>query len=242
MDGYFEISIIAQTNLPKLPKPLQWLFGGRQAYQIIFRDINGQIVQEHVKEAFKVVILLKNQWVALTSSQTPMDKMVYKAYQVGNVNDAIVETDSQLISYNAQNSTLPAPVLLSSASYDSAAESITVDVNSFGIFSLAGFSAPDNSLDDLSCYPNPFNPCKQDITIQYYLANDSDVDIAIYDLLGNLVKTWEIPNGDTNAKAGLNQLSWNGRNGQGDIVANGGYIAFVHSDGQKKKFKILVVK
>jgi flagellar hook assembly protein FlgD len=45
-----------------------------------------------------------------------------------------------------------------------------------------------------------------------------------------------------NARTGLNQLTWNGRNGAGDIVANGGYILFVHSDNQKKKFKILVVK
>ena len=241
-DGYFEIAQIDQVNPPRLPKPLQWLFDGRKAYQIILRDEQGNIVQEQLKQAFKLVFILNNQWIASALGQQPVDHEGIKVYQVGSINEAVTDQNSQLISYNAQNSTLPAPVLLSSASYDSAAESITVDVNSFGIFSLAGFSAPDNSLDDLSCYPNPFNPCKQDITIQYYLANDSDVDIAIYDLLGNLVKTWEIPNGDTNAKAGLNQLSWNGRNGQGDIVANGGYIAFVHSDGQKKKFKILVVK
>jgi hypothetical protein len=224
-----------------LPKPLQWLFNGRQAYQIIFRDVNGNIVQEQTKLAFKIVIILKNQWMALVQSQ-PLDQKSIKVYQVGTANDAVIAQDNQAVSYNSQNSTLKAPLLISESSYDSSEEAVTVNVNSFGIFNLAGFNAPGISLEDLSCYPNPFNPNKQNITVQYYLEDDSDVAIAIYDLLGNLVKTWEIPSGDMNARTGLNQLSWDGRNGSGDIVANGGYILFVHSADQKKKFKILVVK
>jgi flagellar hook assembly protein FlgD len=79
-------------------------------------------------------------------------------------------------------------------------------------------------------------------TIQYYLINASDVGIAVYDLLGNLVKTWKISAGDNGAQAGLNQLSWDGRNGAGDVIANGGYIVSVHADRQNRKFKVLVVK
>jgi hypothetical protein len=240
-DGYFEITLIQQTNPPKLPKPLQWLLEQRKAYQIIFYDQNGNIVEEQVKKAFAVVIILKNQWIALAQSQPQINPKTLKVYQIGSVKEIVLPNGSQAISQHESKSQF-APVLMSESSYDSQEETITVEVSSFGIFNLAGFNAPGVSLDDLSCYPNPFNPYKQDITIQYYLINDSDVAIAIYDLLGNLVKTWEIPAGEMNARTGLNQLTWNGRNGSGDLVANGGYIVFVHSDDQKKKFKILVVK
>ena len=94
----------------------------------------------------------------------------------------------------------------------------------------------------LSCYPNPFDPYKQNLTIQYFLSNDSEVKIAIYDLLGNLVRTWETASSSEGARKGINQLPWDGRNGSGDMVANGGYILLLHANGTKQKFKILVVE
>ncbi|MBI5778795.1 MAG: Ig-like domain-containing protein, partial [Planctomycetes bacterium] len=243
-DGYFELALLDQTSPPKLPKPLKWLFDGRKAYQIIFYDENGAIVQQQVTRAFKVIVVLKQQWIALALESDPVEYKNIKVYQTGSVTDkgapGVWRADSQ--SENTGEKSQFAPRLLSPQSYNEQEQELTVDLDGFGIFALAGFNAPGASLDDLSCYPNPFNPNKQQITVQYYLENDSDVAIAIYDLLGNLVKTWEIPAGEQNARAGLNQLAWNGRNGPDDIVANGGYIVFVHSDGQKKKFKILVVK
>jgi methionine-rich copper-binding protein CopC len=240
-DGYFEIALLDQINPPKLPKPLKWLFDGRKAYQVIFYDVDGNIVQQQVKQAFKVVLILRQQWIALAMETDPIEYKNIKVYQTGSVTDFIASMAHQAVSSNTEKNQF-APHLLSEQSYDDQEQELIVEMDSFGMFALAGFNAPGVSLDDLSCYPNPFNPCKQDITIQYYLINDSDVAIAIYDLLGNLVKTWEIPAGEMNARTGLNQLTWNGRNGSGDIVANGGYILFVHSDGQKKKFKVLVIK
>jgi hypothetical protein len=240
-DGYFEIALLDQVNPPKLPKPLKWLFDGRKAYQVIFYDVDGNIVQQQVKQAFKVVLILNQQWIALAMESDPIEYKNIKVYQTGSVSDFVASMTHQSVSTNAEKSQFSLK-LLAEQSYNAQEQELIVEMDSFGMFALAGFNAPGISLDDLSCYPNPFNPCKQDITIQYYLENDSDVAIAIYDLLGNLVKTWEIPSGDMNARTGLNQLTWNGRNGQNDIVANGGYIVFVHSDGQKKKFKVLVVK
>ena len=98
------------------------------------------------------------------------------------------------------------------------------------------------SLADLSCYPNPFNPNRKPVTVQYSLRNADKVDMAIFDLMGNLVKTWAVPSGDNGAKAGLNQVTWDGRNGQGTVVANGGYIVSVTGDGKTKHFKLLVIK
>lgn len=98
------------------------------------------------------------------------------------------------------------------------------------------------SLNDLSVYPSPFNPNKQKATVQYSLFNAGNVDIAIYDLFGNLVKTFAMPSGGSGAQAGLNQVEWDGRNGQGMVVANGGYIVSVSGDGRTKRFKVLIIK
>jgi len=169
---------------------------------------------------------------------------------VGTPDDAVDIVENRAPALNYSGFKPYTPVLLASTQINAAPgmaggsseQQISTEVTSFGLFNIAGFLAPGRSLDDLSCYPNPFDPIHQNITVQYYLAQNSDVSLAIYDLLGNLVKTWEINSGDTNAQAGLNTLSWDGRNGQGNLVANGGYIVYVRADGQKKKFKVLVVK
>ena len=108
--------------------------------------------------------------------------------------------------------------------------------------SILYMDLPMDPSESFSCYPSPFNPYQQNITIQYYLDKDAEVDIAVYDLLGNLVKTWEINSGAQYARRGLNQLPWDGRSGSGRVIANGGYIVLLHADNTTKKFKILVIE
>ena len=111
-----------------------------------------------------------------------------------------------------------------------------------------GFIPFGDSLADLTNYPNPFPAFgRNDTTIQYYLKDDADVAIAIYDLMGNLVKTFEINSGEEGGRGReLNKVEWDGRNGRGDMVANGGYICRVQMDDGKrvksKIRKILVIK
>jgi hypothetical protein len=121
-------------------------------------------------------------------------------------------------------------------------QQLSANLDSFGIFSLAGFYTPSAPLEDLSCYPNPFNPSQQSVTVQYYLSKDADISVAIFDLFGGLVKKWDVASGDYCAKAGINQMPWDGRNGRGDVVANGGYIVSISGDGRMKRFKVLVLK
>jgi len=40
----------------------------------------------------------------------------------------------------------------------------------------------------------------------------------------------------------VEQFTWNGRNGKGRVVANGGYICRVHGNGMDLRRKIAVVK
>ncbi len=96
-------------------------------------------------------------------------------------------------------------------------------------------------LSGLINYPNPFSPYVDKVThIEYHLDSPMDVEIRIYNLFGELVKDMDRPS----AKLGLQQIEWDGKNGDGDIVGNGGYICVVRIKGQEKEMirKILVVK
>ena len=67
-------------------------------------------------------------------------------------------------------------------------------------------------------YPNPFNPAT---TIPLSVPADAaTVDVAIYNLLGQLVRqVWSGP-----LAAGEHRLTWDGRDGQGRPVASGAYL------------------
>ncbi|MCB0281279.1 MAG: lamin tail domain-containing protein [Calditrichae bacterium] len=66
-------------------------------------------------------------------------------------------------------------------------------------------------------YPNPFNPTT---TIKYQLAKKSDVNIAVYNLMGQKVST--LVNGNQNA--GVYEVVWNGKNENKKGVASGIYF------------------
>jgi hypothetical protein len=81
----------------------------------------------------------------------------------------------------------------------------------------------------VSNYPNPFDTRKGgpggQTTITYTLNGDSDVTITIYDLLGYAVKTLSYTAGAEGGMAGPNFVKWDGRNGSGNLVSKGGYVA-----------------
>ncbi len=66
-------------------------------------------------------------------------------------------------------------------------------------------------------YPNPFNPST---TIQFYSPEFTDAEVAIYNTLGEKVKT--VFSGK--AHQGNNFTSWDGRNERGNRVASGVYF------------------
>ena len=66
-------------------------------------------------------------------------------------------------------------------------------------------------------YPNPFNPVT---TIQFELPKATDISMAVYDLLGNEVRTLVREKKD----AGTYFVQWNGRNNQGAQVTSGIYF------------------
>lgn len=72
--------------------------------------------------------------------------------------------------------------------------------------------------------PNPFNPERGPQKLMYRLQEPSAVFVTIVDLLGNLVREIEVPNGGEGGRPEDNVIFWDGRNGEGNTVGNGGYI------------------
>jgi hypothetical protein len=87
-------------------------------------------------------------------------------------------------------------------------------------------------------YPNPFNPMKQQTNIVYYSDNQGTTTIKIFTITGKIVRTIS-----DSTVVGSNEAVWDGKNGRGQIVRNGVYVAVIMTpDGSRQTVKIAVVK
>lgn len=77
-------------------------------------------------------------------------------------------------------------------------------------------------------YPNPFDPATG-TAISFYLTRDSNIQINIYDVSGNLIAKKVCASGAAGGKAGYNEVLWNGINDSGNFVGNGMYLYFILS-------------
>lgn len=87
-------------------------------------------------------------------------------------------------------------------------------------------------------YPNAPNPFTETTSIRYELRTPSRVVIAIYNMLGQRVRTLV----DTQQKAGPHVVQWNGRNAQGIPVASGVYFCRLRADSFEAVRKLTRVR
>ena len=83
-------------------------------------------------------------------------------------------------------------------------------------------------------YPNPFNPTT---TLEYYLPRDLFVNISIYDMLGNKIKSLV----QRNQVSGFKSVQWNAQNNQGEPVSAGVYLYKIQADGFSQTKKMILV-
>lgn len=84
-------------------------------------------------------------------------------------------------------------------------------------------------------HPNPFNP---ETTIEFYAPYKTNIDLAIYDLLGQRVRT--LVKGEP--LVGYHKFNWNGRNSNEEQVASGTYFVVMESDNSRQLQKLLLLK
>jgi len=88
---------------------------------------------------------------------------------------------------------------------------------------------------------NLIHPRKADnkAEIKYFIINPAKVNLKIYNLVGELVKTLV---DNQNRASGDHQEPWSGENEQGSIVASGIYLVHIEVAGENATEKICVVK
>ena len=85
-------------------------------------------------------------------------------------------------------------------------------------------------------YPNPFNPTT---TIEFTLANRTDVSLSIYDVSGRLVRRLLI---DEPKAAGVHRIGWNALNDEGKRLASGVYFCRLETREFSDEIKIILIK
>lgn len=96
-------------------------------------------------------------------------------------------------------------------------------------------------------YPNPFGtPDRKKTHFIYYLAQDGNIELKIYTLIGELVWSCTYNSSDRQGKKGLHQeddITWEARNSRGTKVLNGVYIARIKTSyGEAAMTKIAIIK
>ncbi len=85
-------------------------------------------------------------------------------------------------------------------------------------------------------YPNPFNPIT---TISFNLNNAGKIDLTIYNLLGQKIRTL-IDN--SFYYSGLQEIIWDGKNANGDNVNSGIYLYRLRTDNKISTRKMVLIK
>jgi flagellar hook assembly protein FlgD len=127
---------------------------------------------------------------------------------------------------------------------------VSVVASGLSIYSMVGAPSPDGLLSGLVNFPNPFAAGTESTRLQYVLTADADVTIHIYTILGDLVNTLNFARGTTGGQGSpsgwLNEVTWDGRNGGGTVVANGMYLVSIEADSggssEKKIRRVGVLK
>jgi len=92
-----------------------------------------------------------------------------------------------------------------------------------------------SAIIDVKTFPNPFNP---NVRLEFYLLTSQKVDIAIYNLRGQIVKKIcqdHIP-------AGKHNFLWNGRDNNNRSVGSGVYFVRIKSGNHIQNHKIMLLK
>ena len=84
-------------------------------------------------------------------------------------------------------------------------------------------------------YPNPFNP---NTAIKYSLGTNSFVNLTIFDLSGNIIKTLV----NKSQVQGIHFSQWNGLNENGNRVPSGMYFIKIKSGAYSQSWKMVFLK
>ncbi|MEJ2629474.1 MAG: hypothetical protein P8078_13095 [bacterium] len=124
---------------------------------------------------------------------------------------------------------------------------VVIELDHFSYFTLASWmeALSPKGFADVYNYPNPFDPDDPQTgstEIWYKLSKNAVITIKIFDVSGTLVTTLE-ENKQCIKSEDYYKCNWDGRNEQGDLVANNVYFCVIESSaGDKEVRKIAVLR
>ena len=90
-------------------------------------------------------------------------------------------------------------------------------------------------------YPNPFSPVTRSTTIQFFLPEDAEIKLEIFDITGRKVRT--LASADSLTGGVLYKYEWDGKNNYGTTVISGVYYGILKINNTDTfRTKIAVVK
>lgn len=140
--------------------------------------------------------------------------------------------DTLIVAFKQDNEVLQQmDIILTFEPHD---EAETVDLNCTSYIDGLTNNRP-TSFNLAQNYPNPFNP---ETVIPYELPENSQVQITIYNLLGQQIRTLV----NEQVEAGYHQIVWDGLNDQGQQVSSNVYLVCMRSDSFSETMKITLLR
>ncbi len=125
-------------------------------------------------------------------------------------------------------------VLPSDQIRDGSKKEMSANAQGFSALTLVATLSTAEKLSAVTSFPNPFNPSQETAKIRYALNENAGVNIRIYTVLGDLVRVLRFDagsSGGAGAANGLtNEVFWDGKNGDGEMAANGMYLVRIEAE------------
>ncbi|MBN2010871.1 T9SS type A sorting domain-containing protein [candidate division KSB1 bacterium] len=109
-----------------------------------------------------------------------------------------------------------------------------IAVSTTEISSLSNAVVPART-ELLPAYPNPFNP---ETTISYQLATNAAVNIAVFNMAGQQVRTLVV---NEARQAGAYHASWDARTNTGEMAPSGVYLIVLRSGSVVQSQKVVLM-
>ena len=175
---------------------------------------------------------IDNYIYKFTSAETTVDSLLSKV----NILDMLwIANNGELRkkTYNIRNE-FRSLVCKTENEYNQKRTEILNDALKYGYAQIANNNSIKNVMLKQN-YPNPFNPTT---TIEYTLPEVSNVELSIYNIKGELVKTLVKEIQERNRYS----VMWGGKDNKGRNVASGVYFSVLKTNNKRKVQKMLLIK
>ncbi len=239
---YYPIDLNENIDLTRLYIPnLQ--IGGSYKWRIRYRNKNldWSNWSEPVEFTFDEIVPQADFYVNINQGNAPLT-VLFKDLSIGNVsswqwdfdNDGTFDSNIQDPTFTFENAgeyTVTLKVTINNQEY------IETKQNLINVVQAQNNPTEiNNKTAKISICPNPFNP---ETVINFYLPEKNSVDISIYNLKGQKVKTFSM----NVLEKGNHSIIWNGKNDKNKFVASGIYLMNLKLDGVNvKTAKMILLK